>query len=290
MLGVDPAVIRPILRKELSTWLANPTGYVFLTLFIATTAAAAFLQAGFFQRNLADLALLNQFMPAVLMLFVPAVTMNVWSEERRTGTEELLLTLPVRDTEVIIGKYLGALGVYSVALGFSLAHLGVLGYLGSPDVGLMFATYLGYWLMGALFVSVGLLGSMFSSNATVAFILGALGCAGLTFAGLNPWASGIVGTAIIGGLAGLVWLVVTRDAGRIAWIIGAGLGFGLLLWVPDWSFRDAFTDLFGLIGVGKYFYNFGQGIIRLADVAYFVGGICVLLYLSTFLVGRRHWS
>jgi ABC-2 type transport system permease protein len=290
MLGVDATVIKPILRKELSTWLANPTGYVFLTLFIATTGAAAFLQAGFFQRNLADLALLNQFMPAVLMLFVPAVTMNVWSEERRTGTEELLLTLPVRDTEVIIGKYLGALGVYSVALGFSLAHLGVLSYLGSPDVGLMFATYLGYWLMGALFVSIGLLGSMFSSNATVAFILGALGCAGLTFAGLNPWASGIVGTAIIGGLCGLTWLVVTRDARRIGWIIGAGVGLGMLLWVPDWSFREAFTDAFGLIGVGKYFYNFGQGIIRVADVAYFLGGICVLLYLSTFLVGRRHWS
>jgi ABC-2 type transport system permease protein len=287
MLGLDAAVVRPIFRKEMSTWLSNPTGYVFLTLFIATTGAAAFLQSGFFQRNLADLALLNQLMPAVLMLFVPAITMNVWSEERRTGTEELLLTLPVRDTEVIVGKYLGALGVYTVALGFSLAHLGVLAYLGSPDVGLMFATYLGYWLMGVLFVALGLLGSMFSSNATVAFILGALACAGLTFAGTSPWASGIVGTALIAGLAALTWLVVKGDARGVGWAIGGATILGLVLWLPDlWS---GFEDTFAVLGVGQYFYNFGQGIIRLTDVAYFVGGAVVVLYLCSFLVGRRHW-
>lgn len=287
MLGIDMAVVRPIMRKELGTWLSNPTGYVFLTLFIATTGAAAFLQSGFFQRNLADLALLNQLMPAVLMLFVPAITMNVWSEERRTGTEELLLTLPVRDTEVVLGKYLGALGVYTVALGFSLAHLGVLSYLGEPDVGLMFATYLGYWLMGAMFVALGLLGSMFSSNATVAFILGALGCAGLTFAGTSPWASGIVGTALFGGLGALTYLVVKGDARGVGYAAGAGLALGLILWLP--GMWEGFEDAFGILGVTPYFYNFGQGIVRLTDVTYFVGGTAVVMYLSTFLVGRRHW-
>jgi ABC-2 type transport system permease protein len=289
MLGVDAAVVRPILRKELATWLSNPTGYVFLTLFIATTGAAAFLQAGFFQRNLADLALLNQVMPAALMLFVPAITMNVWSEERRTGTEELLLTLPVRDIEVILGKYLGALGVFTVALGFSLAHIGVLTYLGAPDVGLMVSTYLGYWLMGGLFVAIGLLGSMFSGNATVAFILGALGCAGVTFAGLNPWASGISGTAALAGVAGLASLTVRGDARRIGWAGGIGGALGLLLWLPEWSLGERFTDLFGVVGVGQYFYNFGQGIVRATDVAYFVGSTVIVLYLCSFLVGRRHW-
>ena len=287
MLGIEMSVVRPIMRKELGTWLSNPTGYVFLTLFIATTGAAAFLQSGFFQRNLADLALLNQLMPAVLMLFVPAITMNVWSEERRTGTEELLLTLPVRDTEVVLGKYLGALGVYTVALGFSLAHLGVLSYLGEPDVGLMFATYLGYWLMGAMFVALGLLGSMFSSNATVAFILGALGCAGLTFAGTSPWASGIVGTALFGGLGALGYLVVKGDARGVGWAAGAGIALGLILWLP--GMWEGFEDAFGILGVTPYFYNFGQGIVRLTDVVYFVGGTAVVMYLSTFLVGRRHW-
>ena len=143
-MGIDWRVIRAIARRELGSYLGNPAGYVFLTLFIAATGAGAFLQAGFFARNLADLALLNKVMPAILMLFVPAVTMNVWAEERRRGTDELLLTLPVRDLEVVLGKYLGALGVYTVGLLFALAHVIVLRQLGDPDLGLMFSTYLGY--------------------------------------------------------------------------------------------------------------------------------------------------
>ena len=109
------AVIGALFRKELRSFLGNPTGYVFLTLFIVASASAAFLTDSFFSRNLADLATLNRWMPAILMFFVPAVTMGLWADERRSGTDELLLTLPVRDGEVVLGKFLGALGVYTVA-------------------------------------------------------------------------------------------------------------------------------------------------------------------------------
>lgn len=287
-MGIDWTVIRAIAKRELGSYVGNPAGYVFLTLFIAATGAGAFLQAGFFARNLADLALLNKVMPVILMLFVPAVTMNVWAEERRRGTDELLLTLPVRDLEVVLGKYLGALGVYTFGLLFALAHVVVLARLGDPDIGLMFSTYLGYWLVGVAFVSIGLLASMFSANATVAFILGAVGCAGLVFAGTAPWASGIVGCALVAGAATLTWVVVQGDskgAGYVA--LGAGL-VTLVVWLS--GSLASFEDIFGLLSVDDHFYGFGEGIVRIGDVVYFVAITVVVLYLCTFMLGRRHWK
>lgn len=284
---IDLSVIWAIARRELGSYLGNPAGYVFLTLFIAATGAGAFLQAGFFARNLADLALLNKVMPAILMLFVPAVTMNVWAEERRRGTDELLLTMPVRDIEVVLGKYLGALGVYSFGLLFALAHVLVLAWLGEPDVGLMVSTYFGYWLVGVAFVSIGLLASMFSGNATVAFILGAVGCAGLVFAGSASWASGIVGCAMVAGLATLTWLVIqgsTDNAGYVG--VGAAV-LTLVVWLTG-TF-EKFEETFAAFGVERHFYGFGEGLVRLGDVVYFVGIAVVVLYLCTFMLGRRHW-
>jgi hypothetical protein len=285
-----PRVVRAIAGKELRSFLGNPTGYVFLTLFIATSAAAAFLDDGFFGRNLADLATLNRVIAPILMFFVPAITMSSWAEERRAGTDELLLTMPVRDLEVIVGKYLGALGIYSVGLLFSLANLCVLLYLGEPDIGLVFATYVGYWLMGALFVAVGMIGSMFTSNATVGFILGAVGCAGLVFAGSEPWASGIVGLAIFAGLGALTMLVLSGVAGLagVGAMVGAVVGF--VLWRGGGEgLWGGFEETFAGLSAPAHFAPFGEGIIRLGDAAFFIGGAAVALYLCSLLLNRRHW-
>ena len=297
MFGIDFNVVSAIVRKDLRQYLGNPTGYVFLTLFIATTAAAAFMQEGFFARNLADLAELNKLMPAILMFFVPAVTMGAWADERRGGTDEILLTSPVRDGEVVLGKYLGVLGMFTVSLGFSVAHVAVLAYLGDPDPGLMVSTYLGYWMMGALFCAVGLVASMFTTNATVAFILGALGCAGLVFAGSEPWAAGMLGTAILGLLFALGWFVVrSGDIAGAAFAGGLGAVVGLAFWLPSllpWLHEEGgdnrFVDAFESLAVDAHFASFGEGIVRLGDVVYFVGGVGALLYLTSFLLGRRHW-
>lgn len=281
------AVIGALFRKELRSFLGNPTGYVFLTLFIVASAAAAFLTDSFFSRNLADLATLNRWMPAILMFFVPAVTMGLWADERRSGTDELLLTLPVRDGEVVLGKFLGALGVYTVGLLFSLVNVGVLAYLGDPDAGLMFSTYLGYWLMGALFVAVGMVGSMFTGNTTVAFILGALGCAALVFAGMAPWASAIVGVVVFGALGALMWNVFFGTGRGVGLGALVGAAVGLLLWLG--GFFPWFSDIFGALGAPAHFDSFGEGVLRLGDVAFFVGGTAIALYLCTILISRRHW-
>lgn len=175
-------VIQSIFKRNFSSYFSGVLGYLFIVVFVVLGGALAF-NARFFTGNEPNLDQLTNWYPLLLLFFIPAVTMSVWAEERKSGTDELLFTLPATELEVLVGKYLAVLAVYTVALIFSMAHVFVLAFLGNPDWGLIATTYFGYWLAGAALLSAGMLASMLTANMTVAFILGIVICAVPVFIG-----------------------------------------------------------------------------------------------------------
>ncbi|MCM8538925.1 MAG: Gldg family protein [Lentisphaeraceae bacterium] len=251
---IRPHVVSAVFRKNLSAAFSNPTAYVFITIFIVTCAVFQFSWGDtFFRENLAELGPLNSSFPYLLLFFIPVLTMNSWSEERKLGTEEFILTLPATDFEVIIGKYKSLLVTYLVALIFSFSIVFVLNSLGAPDYGLIFSNYLAYILLGAAMLSIGIVASMLTDNSTIAFILGVLFNAIFMFTGQ------IATLASSMGLSSL---------GKFLENLGFGEKSGLL---------NQFTEM-------------ASGVLTLSGVIYLVSVTAIMLYLSMILVGRRHWA
>ncbi len=178
-----------VFKRNFFAYFSSPTGYVFICVFVLLCAFSAFWPAEFFNMNLANLGQLNKIYPFIMLLFIPAITMSVWAEERQRGTDELLLTLPARDFDITVGKFLAAIGIYSVSLLFAaICLLCELEWLGNPDLGLFIATFIGYWLLGVTMCAIGMAASFVTSNLTMAYIFGVAFNAPLTFA---VWSSNL---------------------------------------------------------------------------------------------------
>ena len=247
-------LILAIFKRNFFSYFANPTGYVFICGFVLVSGFAAFWSHDFFNANLANLDQLNKVLPFIMLGFVPAITMSIWAEERRQGTDELLLTLPASDLDVVLGKYLAAVAIFTVSLLFSLSNVIVLMRLGSPDGGLLLTTYLGYWFVGIAMLAIGMVASFLTANLTVGFVLGVALNAPLVFAAtadviisdgslvqsIRQWsisamfadfARGVISFASVSYFLSLVLIGLYLSMvliGRRHWVTGGGKGGSML--------------------------------------------------------------
>ncbi len=165
-----------VARRELGGYFATPVAVVFIVIFLVLQGLLTFNLGNFFDRNQADLAPFFSFVPWVFLLLVPALTMRLWAEERRLGTIELLLTLPITQGQAVVGKFLAAWTFCAIALALTFPFVITVNYLGSPDNGVIATGYLGALLVAGAFLSVGSALSATTKNQVIAFVLAVAVC------------------------------------------------------------------------------------------------------------------
>jgi ABC-2 type transport system permease protein len=169
-------VIRIIAGRELRSYFATPLAYVFIVIFLALMGAFTFYLGGFYERGQADLQPFFSFHPWLYLFLVPAIAMRLWSEERKSGSIELLMTLPVTVWQAVVGKFLAAWTFTTVALALTFPIWITVNYLGNPDNGVILAGYLGSLLMAGGFLAIGSCISAANRNQVVAFIITVVIC------------------------------------------------------------------------------------------------------------------
>ena len=160
-----------VLKRELTSYFATPIAYVFIMIFLMLAGVFTFYIGNFFERMQADLIPFFSFHPWLYLFLIPAISMRLWSEERRSGTLELLMTLPLTRFQIVVGKFLAAWLFAGIALVLTFPIWITVNYLGAPDNGVIFASYLGSWLMAGGFLSIGSCMSAITRNQVIAFIL-----------------------------------------------------------------------------------------------------------------------
>ncbi|MEK7188884.1 MAG: ABC transporter permease subunit [Patescibacteria group bacterium] len=185
------ANITPLFKRECASYLNSPIAYIFAAVFLVTTNWL-FFQSFF----LTDQAVARQWfelLPWVFLLLAPAITMRSWAEEKRSNTMEFLLTLPIRDVEVVLAKFLSSLAFLALVLALSVTLPATIGWLGDIDLGVVITGYIGALLLGSMYLSLGLLVSAFTRNQIVAFLVSLALMFGLFVMGSNQVLSFVSG-------------------------------------------------------------------------------------------------
>jgi len=175
-----------IVKRELTSYFSSPVAYVFLVIFLLLTGFFTFTAGSFFERGEASLASFFGWHPWLYLVLVPAVGMRLWAEERRSGTLELLLTMPVAPWQAIVAKFAASWVFIGVALALTFPAIITVNILGDPDNGMIVAGYLGSFFLAGAYLAVTCMTSAMTRNQVVAFILSVVLCLFLILAGFNP--------------------------------------------------------------------------------------------------------
>jgi len=178
------SAVSNVMRRELAGYFATPVAWVFIVIFLVMAGAFTFYIGAFYDRGIADLDPFFTFHPWLYLFLVPAIAMRLWAEERRSGTIELLLTLPLTPWQAVLGKFLAAWLFVGLALSLTFPVWLTVNYLGDPDNGVIAAGYIGSWLMAGGFLAIGSCMSALTRNQVVAFILAVVVCFGFLVSGL----------------------------------------------------------------------------------------------------------
>lgn len=186
-----------IFRRELVNYFTTPLAYVFIVIFLCLSGFFTFYLGNFFARNQADLLPFFNFHPWLYLFLIPALSMRLWAEERKSGTIELLLTLPISMFEAVLGKYLAAWAFTGISLALTLPMWFTVSYLGDPDHGAIITGYFGSFLMAGAFLAIGSCVSALTKNQVIAFVVSAVICFGFILIGFvmdffSGWAPQIV--------------------------------------------------------------------------------------------------
>ena len=165
-----------IFKRELGSYFATPLAYVFIVIFLMLTGAFTFYLGRFYEMRQADLSAFFNFHPWLYLFLIPAISMRLWAEERKTGTLELLLTLPISLKQAVMGKFLAAWVFSGIALLLTFPIWLTVNYLGQPDNGVILAGYIGSWLMAGTFLAIGSCLSAMTHNQVIAFIMTVVVC------------------------------------------------------------------------------------------------------------------
>jgi ABC-2 type transport system permease protein len=238
------ANIKTITKRELSSYFSSPVAYVFIVIFLLLAGFFTFMASDFFLRNQANLDSFFLWHPWLYLFLVPAVGMRLWSEERRMGTMELLLTMPITAWQAIVGKFLASWAFLAVALICTFPVIITVNYLGHPDNGVIMGAYLGSFLMAGAYLAISSMTSALTRNQVISFILSIVICLFLILAG---------------------WPPVTQLVDRLT------DSPGLIEAVSSFS-------------VMTHFQTFQRGLIDLRDVIFYVAVIIFCLFATSVII------